>query len=92
MKTYQHNDSLDQLIKEGDAIAFTSSYLKGVKIGIVKKLTRCRVKITYKYQYKTTQGNTIKSQYQTLVEPRRTIVLSHETLPQSITMYMLVNG
>ena len=90
MKTYQHLDSLNQPIKVGDPIAFTSSYLKGVKIGRVTKLTKCRVKIHYKYQH-TVNGQTVTSPWITLIEPRRTILLG-ESLPPALTMFLLKNG
>jgi hypothetical protein len=86
--TYEHADSLKQLIEVGQPIAFTSSYLKGVKIGIVKKLTKHRVKITYKYTYRDTQGQPHKASYDTLIDPKRTILLG-DSLPPHITMFML---
>ena len=47
LKTYEHLDSLKQPIKLGQPIAFTTSYLKGVKVGVVKQLTQRRVRIHY---------------------------------------------
>lgn len=84
---YQHQDSLKQTIVVGQPIAFTSSYLKGVKIGIVKKLTKCRVKIHYSYCY-TKDQKTYKGSWDTLIEPKRTIQLSEDLHPH-ITMFML---
>ena len=90
MKTYEHTDSLNQPIEVGQLIAFTSSYLKGVKIGRVTKLTRCRVKIHYKYRH-TVNGREVTSPWITLIEPRRTILLS-DTLAPALTMFVLKNG
>ena len=91
MPTYQHRDSLKQDIQVGQPIAFTSSYLKGVKIGIVKRLTKCRVRIHYKYTYTNKEGQVVNSAWDTQIEPKRTIVLI-DTLPPTLTMYLLKNG
>jgi hypothetical protein len=90
MKTYEHRDSLDQPIQVGQPIAFTSSYLKGVKIGTVTKLTRARVKIHYKYKHMI-NGQQVTSPWITLIEPKRTILLG-DTLPPALTMFLLKNG
>jgi hypothetical protein len=91
MKTYQHQDSLKQPIAIGQPIAFTSSYLKGVKIGIVTKLTRQRVKINYRYTYTNKEGQSCTNNWTTQIAPSRTIILG-ETLPPTITMFLLKNG
>lgn len=88
MKTYLHKDSLEQEIKEGSPIAFTSSYLQGVKVGTVVKLTRLRVKIKYNYKYKTREGEIKKASWTTLIAPERTIQLGEE-LPSSLTWHLL---
>ena len=90
MKTYEHRDSLKQPIEVGQPIAFTSSYLKGVKIGIVKSLTKHRVRIHYKYSH-TINGEAVTGSWNTLIEPKRTVLLG-ETLPPTITMFLLKNG
>lgn len=87
---YIHLDSLKQPIEVGQPIAFTSSYLKGVKVGVVKKLTKHRVKIHYKYNH-IINGERITGSWDTLIEPRRTILLG-ETLPPTITMFLLQHG
>ena len=91
MSKYAHLDSLKQPIQVGQPIAFTSSYLKGVKIGVVKKITKCRVKINYKYTYRDTEGQQHKGSYDTLIDPKRTIQLG-ESLPPHITMFLLKHG
>lgn len=91
MKTYEHMDSLQQAIRVGESIAFTSSYLNGVKIGTVVKLTRVRVKIKYTYTYRTREGTSEKSSWTTLIAPERTIQLSDE-LPHSLTWHRLKNS
>jgi hypothetical protein len=75
----------------GQPIAFTSSYLPGVKIGVVMKLTRCRVKIKYRYTYKNKEGETCTNNWTTQIAPSRTIILG-ETVPPTITMFLLKNG
>jgi hypothetical protein len=90
MTTYIHLDSLLQPIEVGQPIAFTSSYLKGVKVGVVKKLTKHRVKIHYKYCH-VINNERITGAWDTLIEPRRTIQLG-ESLPPTITMFLLKNG
>ena len=88
---YQHLDSLRQPIVIGQPIAFTSSYLKGVKIGIVAKLTKQRVKIKYRYTYTNKEGQTCTNNWTTQIAPSRTIILG-EQLPLTITMFLLKNG
>ena len=88
MKQYEHKDNLGQIIKEGDAVAFTSSYLSGVKLGVVRKLTRCRVRIHYRYTYLNREGQICKAQWTTLIAPERVIALNDQ-LPQAITMKLL---
>jgi hypothetical protein len=90
MPHYIHLDSLKQPIEVGQPIAFTSSYLKGVKVGVVKKLTKQRVKIHYKYVH-TINGQRVTGSWDTLIEPRRTIQLG-ESLPPTITMFLLKHG
>jgi hypothetical protein len=90
MPTYEHLDSLKQPIEVGQPIAFTSSYLRGVKIGIVKRLTKRRVRIHYRYNH-TINGEAVTGSWDTLIEPKRTIILG-ETLPPTITMFLLKNG
>jgi hypothetical protein len=75
----------------GQPIAFTSSYLKGVKIGVVLKLTRCRVKIKYRYTYVNKEGQKCTNNWTTQIAPSRTIQLG-ETLAPTITMFLLKNG
>ena len=88
MKTYLHKDSLGQTINEGDAVAFTSSYLQGVKLGVVRRLTRCRVRIHYKYTYTNREGQVCRGAWTTLIAPERVIALN-DTLPQTVTMKLL---
>jgi hypothetical protein len=88
---YEHVDSLDQPIAIGQPIAFTSSYLKGVKIGIVRHLTRQRVRINFKYTYRDRLGEEHPASYDTLIEPRRTVQLGEQLSP-TITMFLLKNG
>jgi hypothetical protein len=89
-KTYEHLDSLKQPINLGQPIAFTSSYFKGVKVGVVKQLTKCRVRIHYKYSH-TINGEQVTGSWNTLIEPKRTVLLG-DTLPPTITMFLLKNG
>ena len=90
-KTYIHIDSLNQPIQVGQPIAFTSSYLQGVKVGIVEKLTAHRVKIRYRYSYYNQEKQLCRGSYVTQIAPSRTISLGEE-LPQHLTMFMLKNG
>lgn len=87
MKTYQHTDNLGQDIIPGQPIAFTASYLKGVKLGIVKNLTQRRVRIHYvnKY-YHNNQYH--KVSWDILLEPQRTIMLGNE-LEKYVTLQIL---
>jgi hypothetical protein len=88
---YEHKDSLNQPIAIGQPIAFTSSYLKGVKVGIVRQLTKQRVRIHFKYTYRNKLGEERKASYDTLIDPQRTIQLGDELSP-TITMFLLKNG
>jgi hypothetical protein len=88
---YAHVDSLQQPIAIGQPIAFTSCYLKGVKVGIVAKLTRQRVKIKYRYTYTNKEGQTCTNNWTTQIAPSRTIILG-ETLAPTLTMFMLKNN
>jgi hypothetical protein len=88
---YEHRDSLNQPIDIGQPIAFTSSYLKGVKVGIVRQLTKQRVRINYRYTYRDRLGEERKGSYDTLIEPSRTVQLGDELSP-TITMFLLKNG
>ena len=91
MKTYEHSDSLNQPIAIGQPIAFTSSYLKGVKVGIVRQMTRQRVRIRYRYTWRDKLGQEHPASYDTLIEPKRTIQLGEQLSP-TITMFLLKNG
>jgi len=91
VKEYIHYDSLGQLIELGQPIAFTSSYLKGVKIGQVSSICRARIRILYTYTYKTREGEVKKGAWSTLIMPERTIQLG-TTLPQSIIWNLLKNS
>jgi len=86
-----HVDSLNQPIDIGQPIAFTSSYLKGVKVGIVRQLTKQRVRIRYSYTYRDRLGEEHQASYDTLIEPKRTIQLGEQLSP-TITMFLLKNG
>lgn len=90
-KQYQHIDSVGQTIELGQAVAFTSSYLKGVKIGTVKTICKTRIRILYKYTYKSHDGEIKKGAWTTLIMPDRTIQLG-TTLPQSLTWHLLKNS
>ena len=91
MPQYEHVDSLKQPIAIGQPIAFTSSYLKGVKVGVVRQLTKHRVRVNYRYTYRDKLGEEHQASYDTLIEPQRTIQLG-EQLPPTITMFLLKNG
>ena len=88
---YEHVDSLKQPMAIGQPIAFTSSYLKGVKVGIVAKLTKHRVRINYRYTYTNKEGQKCTNSWMTLIDPQRTIILG-ETLAPTMTMFLLKNG
>jgi hypothetical protein len=87
---YQHLDQLKQPIELGQPIAFTCSYVRGVRVGVVKKLTRRRVKIHYKYN-NIINNERVTGCWDILIEPSRTIQLG-VTLPPTITMFLLKNG
>jgi len=89
-KTYEHLDSLKQPIKLGQPIAFTTCYLKGVKVGVVKQLTKCRVRIHYKYTHVINNEQAVVA-WDILLEPKRTVLLG-DTLPPTLTMFLLKNG
>jgi len=91
MKTYEHLDSLNQPIDIGQPIAFTSSYLKGVKVGIVRQLTKQRVRINFKYTYRDRLGEEHPASYDTLIDPQRTVQLGEQLSP-TLTMFLLKNG
>jgi len=89
-KTYEHLDSLKQPIELGQPIAFTTSYLRGVKVGVVKQLTKCRVRIHYKYTHVINNERSVVA-WDILLEPKRTVLLG-DRLPPTLTMFLLKNG
>lgn len=90
LKTYEHLDSLKQPIILGQPIAFTTNYLKGVKVGIVKQLTQRRVRIQYKYTHIINNERAVVA-WDILIEPKRTVLLG-DSLPPTLTMFLLKNG
>jgi hypothetical protein len=84
---YEHRDSLGTPIHTGQPIAFTHSYLSGVKIGTVVKLTKKRVKIDYKYIWTKKDGTKERGSYIVQGTPHRTLVLID--VGPAVTMHML---
>ena len=91
-KPYQHSDRLGIPLQPGQTVTWSSSWSKGVNIGIVDKLTKCRVKIKYKYAYtphNSTTPNWHTITYQAI--PTRVIVINEQT-PSAITMHLMRQG
>ena len=47
----EHSDFLGQPIQVGDYVSFTWSQGRGVRVGVITKLTKQRVKISYNTSY-----------------------------------------
>ena len=91
-KPYQHNDRLGTPLEPGQTVIWATAWSKGVNIGIVEKLTKCRVKIKYKYAY--TPHNTTTPRWLTIIHqaiPQRVMVVNDRT-PAAITMYLMRQG
>ena len=88
MKTaIEHFDYLGQPICPGDYVSFTWSHGRGVRVGVITKLTKQRVKISYNMSY-VHEG---ERHYYTgghIARPGDVLILS-EKLQQQLTMATL---
>ena len=82
-----HVDFLGQPIQVGDHVSFTWSQACGVRIGIITKLTKQRVKLTFNNSY-VREG--VRTHYTSnhITHPSNCLVLSKD-LPQQLTMATL---
>ena len=82
-----HVDFLGQPIKVGDHVAFTWSQSCGVRVGVITKLTKQRVRLTFNNSY---VHDEIRRYYtgRHITHPSNCLVLS-DTLQQQLIMSTL---
>lgn len=88
MKTaFEHSDFLGQPIKVGDYVSFTWSQGRSIRVGIITKLTKQRVKMSFTWAHEHNGG---KSYYtgSHIARPTDVLVLG-KTLQQQLTMSTL---
>jgi hypothetical protein len=83
----EHSDFLGQPIQVGDYVSFTWSQGRGVRVGVITKLTQKRVKIVYNTSY-VHQGETHYYTGNHIARPGDCLVLS-DKLQQQLTMATL---
>ena len=83
----EHVDFLGQPIHTGDHVTFTWSQNRGVRVGVITKLTKQRVKIAFNYSY-VHQGIRTYGQGRHITRPTDCMVLS-DVLQQQLTMATL---
>jgi hypothetical protein len=83
----EHFDYLGQPIKVGDYVSFTWAGGRGLRVGVVSKLTKQRVRMTFNNSY-THEG--VKTYYtgNHIARPSDVLVLG-EKLQQQLTMATL---
>jgi hypothetical protein len=82
-----HVDLLGQPINVGDHVSFTWSHACGVRVGIITKLTKQRVKLTFNNSYVREGVRTYYSSNH-ITHPSNCLVLS-ENLLQQLTIATL---
>ena len=91
-KTYEHNDRLGTPLIPGQIVCWSTSWTKGIRLGIVENLTKQRVRIKYRYEWKPQNAPHTKWYDTTiLAQPNRILVVNDQT-PQSITMHLMRQG
>jgi hypothetical protein len=83
----EHFDLLGQPIQVGDYVSFTWSGYRGVRVGVITKLTKQRVKMTFNNSY-THNGMFHSYISHHIARPTDCLVLS-EKLQQQLTMATL---
>lgn len=83
----EHFDLLGQPIQVGDYVAFTWSYARGVVIGVVTKLTKKRIKMSYNNSY-VREGVITFYSCEHIARPGDCLILKNE-LPQHLTLAKL---
>ena len=57
---HEHVDLLGQPINAGDHVSFTWSQARGVRVGVITKLTKQRVRVSFTWSH---ENNGVKSYY-----------------------------
>ena len=83
----EHVDLLGQPIQVGDHVSFTWAGYRGVRVGIITKLTKQRVKMTFNNSYVHAGVRTYYTSNH-IARPTDCLVLSN-TLQQQLTMATL---
>lgn len=83
----EHFDFLGQPIQVGDYVSFTWSGYRGVRVGVITRLTAKRVRMTFNNSY-VHQGVTNYYTSNHIARPSDCLVLSN-TLQQQLTMATL---
>ena len=88
MKTkIEHTDFLGQPIRIGDHVSFTWSTARGIRVGVVNKLTKQRIKLSFSGSY-THKGVTEYFTSHHITRPIDCLVLS-DKLQQHLTLATL---
>lgn len=87
MPVIEHVDFLGQPILVGNHVSFTWSQACGVRVGVITKLTKQRVKISYTYSY-VHQGVRTYCEGKHITHPTNCLVLG-ESLQQQLTIATL---
>ena len=87
IETINHVDLLGQPINVGDHVSFTWSQNRGVRVGVITKMTKQRVKIAFNYSY-VHQGTKTYCQGRHITRPTDCMVLN-DKLQQQLTMATL---
>jgi len=82
-----HVDFLGQPIQVGNHVSFTWSQNRGVRVGVITKMTKQRVKIAFNYSY-VHQGTKTYCQGRHITRPTDCLILS-DKLQQQLTMATL---
>ena len=83
----QHADFLGQPIDVGDYVSFTWSRVPGIRVGIVTKLTKQRVRISFNNSY-VRDGIRVYYTGKHITQPTHCLVLG-DGLQQQLTMSTL---
>lgn len=84
---YKHVDLLGQPIQVGDYVSFTWAGYRGVRVGVITRLTKQRVKMTFNNSY---VHNGVRTDYTSnhIARPMDCLVLS-DKLQQQLTLATL---
>lgn len=80
-------DKFNREFKVGQLVCWSTSWTKGPQIGIVKRVCKQRIRVTYKWRW-TWDNKSEWINQDVLQQPARLIILD-DTLPSTLTMELL---